>query len=218
MQISRAVKGAAVAAVLAVTSTSAFAGVISYSTTIATSAVSFSQSLSLQKFDTSLGTLTGVTLGLTNNATANVDVANFTAFSQAFINATAAIPVTLTGPDGSFVSATATAGPFNNTAAPGLNAFSGLTATNSNTFSVLPANWSSYEGLGFATAAFIASATTGVFSGSSVPGVFFGGSANAGGTATVTYTYTTSEVPEPATMAILGAGLLGLGTARRRRA
>jgi hypothetical protein len=58
----------------------------------------------------------------------------------------------------------------------------------------------------------------GNFSGTSVPGVFFGGSATAGGTSTITYTFTdaVSEAPEPATTAMMSGALLGLGLLGKR--
>lgn len=62
-------------------------------------------------------------------------------------------------------------------------------------------------------------AEQGVYSGQAASGVFFGGSAFAGGLASITYHYDVvdSPAPEPATLAITGGALCGLIVRRQKR-
>jgi len=87
-------------------------------------------------------------------------------------------------------------------------------------FNPLAVDFGLYEGVGNSN--YQLAYGNGTYSGSSTaPGgtVFFGGDANSSGTASVVYTF--SPAPEPASMALLGSGLLavsGLQLRRRRRA
>jgi hypothetical protein len=200
-------------------SSAAMANVISFSHTTATTATPFSDTFTLSNFNTSLGTLTGVAVTLSYTTTGEVDVFNSTVSPQAFTNATSSVPLTLTAPAGLTSSANAVAGPINGVANPGFNAFTGIPGSGTLTVNVLPANFLSFEIPPAAlTSSFTVAAGTGLFSGNSVQGVFFGGSATAGGTTTVTYTYTvpSSGAPEPATAALMGGALIGLGLLRKR--
>ena len=200
-----------VLALLVAMSASASAATVSYSHVTSSTATPFTDNFTLQKFDpTVFGTLTGILINFSTSITAEVDVFNNTGANQTFTAATATSPLTLTGPAGATVNANAVAGPFNGTAAPGFTPFGGLTGNNSASITVAPVNFGLYTGTGAATAAFQAVAGNGTYSGTSVPGVFFGGSAIASGTSTITYTYSTAA-PEPATMGLLGSALLGLG-------
>ena len=206
------------AATMAVGGSSLFGGTISFSHTTSTGAVPFTDNFTLQEFDTTLGTLTGITITLSDTATAEVDVFNSTSTAQGFTNATASIPLNLTGPASVSVNTTAVAGPIAGTANPGVNAFPGIPGTGSGSTNVASANFGSYEGVGTTFASFSVASSTGNFSGTSVPGVFFGGSATVGAVTTITYTYTPSTgTPEPSTMALLGSSLLGVGFIARKR-
>jgi len=199
-----------VLALLVAMSASASAATVSYSHTTPTSAAPFTDNFTLQKFDTTLGALTGILINFSTATTAEVDVFNSTGVAQNFTNATAVVPLSLTGPAGATVNANATAGPISGVANTGFNAFTGITGNSSASLTILPGNFAAYSGIGTTTAAFSVVAGTGTFSGTSIPGVFFGGSATAGGSSSITYTYTTGT-PEPATMGLLGSALLGLG-------
>jgi PEP-CTERM motif len=182
--------------------------------TIPTAPTPFTYDFTLPAFDTALGTLTGVDLDITSTTTASVQVYNFAGASQTFSNATASIPLTVTGPAGLFVTATYSAGPFSGTAAPGLTTVPGTTGTASNSTSVPSTDFSHYEGSSPIALSYSADAPFGDYGGRGVPGVFFGGSAETGGTFTVVYSYT--AVPEPATFAMMGLGFFGLGLAAFR--
>lgn len=154
-----------------------------------------------------------ITITLDADGTAEVDVVNITATSKTFIGATATIPVSLTGPGPTTTSVTLSAGPTSGTAAPGLNTFPGLPASATNTVDVSPADFGLYEGLGLIVSVDVA-AGTGTYTGTSLPGLFFGGSSTVGAVTTISYDYlpsTSTTTPEPATVSLLGIALLVIG-------
>jgi hypothetical protein len=195
------------------------AAMISYSHTTPSQSVPLTDTFLLNGFDPSLGTLTGVTLELDTNATAEVDVVNLSPDPGAFTNATASIPVTITGPASTSVTDTLMAGPISGTTTnnPGVTPCPGLPALDSNSTSVPSIDWSLYIGVG-PIVPVTASSTTGTYSGSTAsPNVLFGGSAVAGAVTTVTYTYTPT-VPEPASIGLIALAFPLLAARRRRKA
>jgi hypothetical protein len=194
---------------------SASASFVEYSTNIGAQAVSFSTTFSVQKFDASLGSLTGITLSLTSSIVGQLDVFNVLSTAQSFTNASAAIPVTVTAmtPDTTTVSANAVATVATGIANPGANAFPGLTASATGSSSVALSNWAYYIGLGASTASFTATTPGGLYTGTAAPGVFFGGSGTADGLFKIRYDYlpTTSTVPLPDSGAMLLLALAGTG-------
>ncbi len=204
-------------------SAAAHAQVIVQSFTVPSQAVSFSQSVSFNKFDTTLGILNSVTLSLSSSVTAEIDVFNFSGKTQSFSNATASVPVKITGPDGSNFTVTAVAGPISgNVPAPlGITPFVGQTASNTGNSSIAPANFGSYSGFGGGTLNMTFQGLNGTYAGTAPSGVGFGGSASAGGTLTITYNYTKIQpIPEPGSATFLAAGVLGsvgMGLRRRRK-
>ena len=198
------------------------AALVEYSATVAAQTTPFSSNFSVQLFDGSLGTLGSVTLTLVSNIVGQIDLFNNLRTAQNFSNAFAQIPVTVTAGtrDASSVTSTATALLASGTAAagPGISSFSGIASTASNSASVAPANFANYIGTSGATALFTAASTGGNFGGSSVPGLFFGGSATAGGTFKISYLYEpVAAVPLPAAAWLLGSGVLTMAAAARRK-
>jgi hypothetical protein len=196
----------------------ASAQIITQTFNVPTTAVPFSDTFTFNKFNTNLGVLGLVQLNLVGTITAEVDVFNTTANPLAFTNATATIPITLTAPD-TVISSNAVAGPINGTANPGFNAFPGIPASVNQTATISSIFYPDYEGPGLGTGTLTSAASTGTFSGSSLPGLDFGGSATVAETITLTYEYQSAgTIPEPGTVTFFAAGVLGsLGMVIRRR-
>lgn len=207
---------------LALCASAASAAFVEYNTVLPSSSTPFSTTFSVPLFNSQLGTLNGVTLSLVSNIVGRIDVFNNLGTSQGFTNAFASIPVTVRSdsPDATSVTAVAVSVLASGTASPGfpISSFPGITSTASNSVHVLPVNFASYIGTGSGTALFTASSNGGSYGGTSVPGLFFGGSAVADGAFTIRYDYdAVSAVPVPAAALLFGSGLLSLGAVCRRK-
>jgi hypothetical protein len=201
------------------------AAFISYSAHIAPQSVPFSTGFSVQKFDSQLGTLSGVQLTLSTDISARIDVWSNLAAPTSFSNAFATFPVTVTAqsPDTTAVTATVTATLASGLALPRMpgsfiNQFTGLSGTATATTTVLPSAWSFYVGLGGGSASFTATAGNGSYGGTSPFGLFFSGAGLAGGDFTVRYDFSpAATVPVPGSLGLLAGALalVGLYTGRR---
>jgi len=238
LSIYKVFKAAALAAGIVVTAGTAKANTITQLFGIPTQDVSFAQGFTYQLFDTNLGTLTGVSIRLQTTSTAEIDIFNSTGSPISFSNANASFPLTVTGPPGAttYISETVVAGPISGVANPGPNAFPGLSSTNDSGFVAVPnVDWAlNFEAAGGGPSTpqqVIVTAGPGTYSGTSAPGLLFGGSAQVSGTfdtppfglvgVTLVYTYTsgTPGAPEPGTWAlVIATGSVSVLGLRRRRA
>jgi hypothetical protein len=176
--------------------------------------------VSFNKFDSNIGTLTSVTLTLNANMTAEVDVINQNAVNEHFTNATASVPISVTGPDSSVITATPAVTPFGGTAVPGTNAYTNLQATASATESIVNSNFGYYSAASGGTANLTALVNNGTFTGTGPRNVYFGGLGTVSETITLTYNYAHNpgSVPEPNSAVLCAAGVLAsLGSVIRRR-
>jgi hypothetical protein len=102
--------------------------------------------------------------------------------------------------------------------APGTVEVGGVIKTfGSGASAVLTSGLENYQGAGVSSLNFSVDAGRGMYSGASVAGVSFGGSAVAGGVIEIVYNYHTEAVPEPMPMAMVGGALIVLAAWVRRK-
>ncbi len=171
--------------------------------------------LAVPQFNPSLGTLTGVAITLSSTDIAGPEVFNFTGTYQAYAGAQASdLTVNITGPYSLETSAMLSAGPFSSVGStvapyPSSPVQAGNTTSISSDLTDVPSSdFASYIGSGMVSMYLDASVPSGSFSGSGVPGVFFGGFADSYGSIEIEYDF--SAVPEPGTLAA-GVAALGVG-------
>jgi hypothetical protein len=177
--------------------------------------------VTLPKFDTTLGTLNSIIFTVSTSELANVAVSNASPTTDyAFTNGNAALTLFTTGPGGFFNSLLTSATVANGTALQNsVTFFSGLTGISSAATNIGSSNFASYEGVGLANLIFDALVVGTNFSGNSAAPsntLFFGGGANLGVDVSIEYDFTVAA-PEPASVALIGTAMAGLGVARRRR-
>ena len=175
--------------------------------------------VTINKFDTALGTLTGITVYLDVNLTGQVQVINYTSNPQNFTNAYSTGPFSFTGPGGTIIgAATSDSGLISGTASPPpftITTVSGTPAPYHWAPTIDGGSFGLYEGGVADLATFIAAAGPYTSGGSGTPGaVGFSGSSLIDGTLKIHYDYT--AVPIPAALWLLGSGLVGLVGLRRR--
>jgi hypothetical protein len=188
----------------------------------------FPQSLTLQEFNSSLGTLTGINLSFTGNFQGTSNVFNASGQTATITSLQSSVPLTLNGPASIALSTTVTSIVsslnFPLTVLNGNQASFNGPISNSTGFAS-PIDFADYTGSSSSTLSLSVSAgnVSATGSGSTTGNsnaLFYSGSGSAGGYASVTYTYTpaVSGTPEPGTWAMLVAGAsTGLVALRRRR-
>jgi hypothetical protein len=207
-----------------------FASTITQTCTIATQQIPYDTTspppspCTFNQFDTlSGGTLLSVTFQISNvNGSVQPQQTNIGTSPYTFTNSVATVGLTFTGPDSTVVSASQASsacagsvpGGTVNTTCP-TTLFSGLSGPVITASSLLP-----YQGAGVGTFNVQASGQLLSASGSGGPGsagnLFFGGNGTIGGDIIVVFNVQ-DGVPEPATFALIGSGLLGLAVLARRR-
>ena len=219
-----------IAAIAALTlATSAQAGVISFSDSIAIQSTNWNSAVSIGKFDTTLGMLTSITFSLEGIVNGQARAESLDA-QPATVTLDLAGEIKLQRPDMSVLVTTnpVVSSVFNLAAFDGTIDFAGASGVDTGSVSASASDaltsTSAADFLLFSAAGGgvinMPVLAAGLSTGSGAGNLVTQFTTLAGANVTVTYNYTdapTSSVPEPGTLAMAGLGLLGLGAMRRRK-
>jgi hypothetical protein len=202
----------------------ASAGIIVQTDTYAMQATPFSDALTFNSFNASLGTLTGVTIQLNETGTVTTFVANFGTAAN-YSNVIGTGTVSVTGPNATMVTTSFSSSPYAGNIGAGtffspttivLGTTSGSASTTS---SVASSSFSFFESPPSTLTYVINAVGSTSASGTSTMGsgpVLYGANATVGGSVVITYTFT-AAVPEPASLGMVVLGLGGICAVRRFR-